>query len=92
MIMDTATEILTTKLKDKKQELGCKFIRIDPDKEDFDIFLAINEMLRHIKQSTKKTLINKISTRLLRLKFKSDNVTKSKGTKFIVKKLLPDYK
>ena len=92
MIMDTATEILTTKLEDKKQELGCKFIRIDPDKEDFVIFLAINEMLRHIKQSTKKTLINKISTRLLRLKFKSDNVTKSKGTKFIVKKLLPDYK
>ena len=37
-----------------KQELGCKFIRIDPDKEDFDIFRAINEILRHIKQPTKK--------------------------------------
>ena len=36
-----------------KQELGCKSIRIDPDKEDFDIFRAINETFRHIKQSTK---------------------------------------
>ena len=27
-----------------EQELGCKFIRIDRDKEDFDIFRAINEI------------------------------------------------
>ena len=38
-----------------EQELGCKFIRIDPDKEDFGIFEAINEIFRHIKQSTKNT-------------------------------------
>ena len=37
-----------------EQELGCKSIRIDPDKEDFYIFRAINEIFRHIKQSTKK--------------------------------------
>ena len=36
------------------QELGCKFIRIDPGKENFDIFRAINEIFRHIKQSTKQ--------------------------------------
>ena len=41
------------------QEFGCKFIRIYPDKEDFDSFRAINEIFRQIKQSTKKTLINK---------------------------------
>ena len=41
-----------------EQELGCKYIRIDPRKEDFEIFRAINEIFRHIKQSTKKTLIN----------------------------------
>ena len=35
-----------------EQELG--FIRIDHDKEDFDILKAINEMFRHIKQSSKK--------------------------------------
>ena len=34
--------------------LGCKFIRIDAAKEDFDIFRAINEIFRHTKQSTKK--------------------------------------
>ena len=75
-----------------KQELFCKFIRIDPDKEDFDIFRAINEIFRRIKQSTKKTLINKISTRLLGLEVKSDNAIKPKAMKYFVKKVLPDYK
>ena len=32
-----------------EQELGCKFIRIDPDKEYFDIFRNMNEIFRHIK-------------------------------------------
>ena len=31
-----------------EQELGCKFIRIDPDEEDFDISRAINEVFRQI--------------------------------------------
>ena len=66
------------------QELCSKFIRIDPDKEDFDIFKTVNEIFRHIKQSTKKSLINKIWVKLLGLEFKSDNITKSKATKFIV--------
>ena len=38
--------------KSIEQKLDCMFIRIDPDKEDFDIFRAINEVFRHIKQST----------------------------------------
>ena len=75
-----------------EQELGFKFIRIDPHKGDFDIFRAIFEIFRHIKQSTKKALINKISTRLLGLEFKSNNIIKSKAMKFFVKKILPDYK
>ena len=29
--------------------MGCKFIGIDLDREDFDIFEAINEIFRHIK-------------------------------------------
>ena len=40
--------------KEIKQELDCKFIKIDPDKEDFSVFKTINEIFRHIKQSTKK--------------------------------------
>ena len=81
------------KMKGRKateQELGCKCIRIDSDKED--IFRAINKIFRHIKQSTKKTLINKISTRILRLESTSDNISKSKAIKFIVKNILPDYR
>ena len=35
-----------------EQELGCQFIRTDPDKEHFDIFKAIDEIFRHIKQSS----------------------------------------
>ena len=33
-----------------EQELGCKSIRVDPKKEDFDIFKGINEVFRRIKQ------------------------------------------
>ena len=86
MNIGTARELLTakkTRKKTIKQELGCKFIRIDPDKEDFDVFKAINEILRHIKQSTKKLL------ELLELEFKSYS---SKAMKYIIKKLLPNYK
>ena len=36
------------------QELGCKFIRIDPDKEYFENFRTVSEKFRPIKQSTKK--------------------------------------
>ena len=35
-------------------EIGCKFIRIDSDKKDFDKVRDINELFRHIKQLTKK--------------------------------------
>ena len=36
--------------------------------------------------------MNKISRRLLRLEFKSDNIIRSKAIKFILKKILLDYK
>ena len=62
--------------KASKQELGCTFIRINPDKEDFNIFRTVNEIFRQKKQSTKKTLINKISMRLLGLMVKQDNMIK----------------
>ena len=43
-------------MKYKDKELGCVFIRINPDAEDFNIFKEINKIHRHIKQS----LIDKI--------------------------------
>ena len=63
------------RLKAIEQELGCVFIRINHDEESFNIFKSINEIHRHIKESTKKSLIDKISKRLLELKFKSDHST-----------------
>ena len=72
------------------QKLGRTFIRIDPSKEIFDVFEAINEIFSHIKQSpnqlTKKTLIYKVSMRLIGLNFKSNNTIKSNAIKYIVKK------
>ena len=37
-----------------EQELYCKFVRTDPDKKDFDIYSAINEVFIHIKNQLKK--------------------------------------
>ena len=51
---DRNTDYEIKKRKAIEQGLGCKFIRIDPDKYDFYIFRAISEIFRHIKQSTKK--------------------------------------
>ena len=88
-----SNKYIDCKIKRQKaivQDLSCMFIRIDPDKENIDIFKTINKIFRHIKYSTKKTLINKIITKLLGLKFKSDNITKPNAMKFIfLKKILP---
>ena len=34
-----------------KESFGCKFNRIIPDEEDFNVIKAINEILRHTKKS-----------------------------------------
>ena len=38
-----------------EEELGCEFIRINLEKEDFNIFKVITEIIRYIKQSSKET-------------------------------------
>ena len=65
------------------------FIKIDPDRKNFNVFKEINKIHRHVKKSTKKSLINDLSKRLLELEFKSNISIKSKCLKWIVKKLLP---
>ena len=81
--MDRTTEYWKKKQKTKKQneieqELGCKFFKIDPDKKGFGIFRTNNEIFKHIKISTKKTLKNKNSTRFLWSEFKSYDTIKAK--------------
>ena len=48
-------------------ELDCLFIRINPDEKDFNIFKEINEIHRHFKKLSKKSLMDNVSKRLLEL-------------------------
>ena len=50
-----------------ERERNCVFIRINPDEIDFNIFREINKIHRHINKMTKKSLIDDISKRLLKL-------------------------
>ena len=62
------------------------FIRINPDEENFNIFKAINEIYRHIKKWTKKSLIDKISKRLLELEFKLNHSIITNALKRVAQK------
>ena len=89
------TEILIVILREKKaleRELNCVIIRINPDEKDFNIFKEINKINRHIKKSTKKSLIDDLSKRFLEFEFKLHNAIKSKCLKRIAKNILPNYK
>ena len=59
--------------KEIEKGLGVVFTRINPDEEKFNIFKAINEIHMQIKKPTNKSLIDKISKRLLELEFKSNH-------------------
>ena len=72
-----------------EKELDCVFVRINPNEENFNIFKEINKIDRHIKKSTKKSLVDDLSKRLLELEFMSNHSVK---TKWVVKKMLSDYK
>ena len=78
--------------KASEKELSCEFIRTNPDEKDFNIFKTINEINRQIKKltekSTKKSLIDELSNRLLRIEFKSNNSLKTECLKYVVKHIL----
>ena len=75
-------------------------IRTNPDYANFNMNKLINQIYTHIiistkKQintSTKKSLIDNISKKLLGLEFEKHNSIKSKCLKWIVKKILLDFK
>ena len=78
---------------------GITIIRTNPDDPDFDMNKLINQTYMQIlkstkkqtKVSTKKSLIEDISKRLLELEFKSNHSVKSQCLKWIVKNILPNY-
>ena len=72
-----------------EKELDCIFIRINLDEKKFNILKEINKIHRHIKISTKKSLIHHLSKQLLELEFKSNHSIKSKCLKWIAPKILP---
>ena len=92
---DTDQQIRRQEVKEK--ELNCEFTRINPDKENFDVFIEIGRIQNYIiksneklaKQSTKKFLIDEISNKLLSLEFKKDNSIKTKCLKYVANKILP---
>ena len=71
-----------------KEELDCKFIKINPSKERFNINVELGKMHNHIIESTKKlakkSLIDKLSSELLKIELK-----KAIQQKHVVKKILP---
>ena len=48
-----------------EKELCCQFVRINPNDKCFNIFEYINKITKHIEKSTKNSLKDKISNRLL---------------------------
>ena len=75
-----------------ERQLGCVFIRINPDEQNYNIFREINKIHRHINKLTKNLLIDDLSERLLELEFRSSHSIKSRCLKWIVKNILPNYK
>ena len=82
----------TERQKELEKQLNYVFIRINPYEENFNIFKETNKIHRQIKKSSKKWLTDNISKRLLGLEFKPNHSIKSKCLKWIVKRILPDYK
>ena len=86
-----------------EKKLDCKFIRINPAKERFNVFNEIgtiqifiaksNKKLteKSTKESTKKSMIDRLSIRLQELEFKSNNLIKATCLKYIGKKILPKF-
>ena len=78
---------------------GITIIRTNPDDADFDMNKLINEIhiqiiksTKKTKVSTKKSLTDDLSKRLLKLEFESNHSIKSKCLKWIVKNILPNCK
>ena len=89
--------------KERREDLekvAYYFIRINPEKPGFDDYEEFGRASTYIAESikkqteelTKKSLIDDLLKRYLGLEFKSNHPIKSKCLKWIVKKILPDYK
>ena len=71
---------------------GITIIRTNRDAADSDMNRLINQIYTHIIRSTKKSLLDDLSKRLLEFEFKSNHSTQLKCLKWVVKNILPNYK
>ena len=75
-----------------KEHINCKFIRINPDEKDFDMYDEIGKVYNHINRSSEKllnkSLTDRISKILVELEIKSNHLMKSVYLKYAVKKIL----
>ena len=75
-----------------KKVLDCVFIpELILMEKNFNIFKEINKIHMYIKKSTKKSLMDDLSKRLLELEFKSNHSIESKCLKWIAKKKNTTY-
>ena len=78
------------------QKFNYHLIRINPDKIDFNDYDEFGRVSAYIaestKKQTKKSLIDDLSKRFLGLTFQSNYSIKSRCLKWIVKKILLDYR
>ena len=83
-----------------EKQLKCRFIWINADAKKYDIFIEIGKIHNHsiesikklAKESTKKSLIDDLSKKLLELKFKSNNSKKSKWLDHLLFEVQKDYR
>ena len=73
---DRDSECEIERQKALKKELNCKFIRINPAREGFNIFNNVCKIHDYIVKSDRKSLLKIISDRLLGLELKSNNLIK----------------
>ena len=88
---DKDFEAETERQKSIEEILDCKFTRINQAKENFNVFNEIGRIKVFTSESKEKSLIKKISNRLLNLEFKSESSIKIKCLKHVVKKILPEF-
>ena len=83
---DRDLEVEIERQKALEKELDCKFIRINPARENFNIFNEINSIHHYIIKSKEKLLLDNIS-KLFRNK--KNNLMKIKCLRWIAKKKFP---
>ena len=88
--LEHSTRAIESEIERKKaaeKEVNCKFVRINPAKENFDVGKIQNFSVK----STRKNVIHNISNKFINIKFKSNNNIKTKCLKYIVKKYYLNY-